>query len=72
MLSIEAGAGRLHQVPGTVPSPQDFVAGDRFAPRSSHPELGVDQKPILRPVEGADHLYATTPDREALLNGGTR
>lgn len=72
VLSIEAGAGRLHQVPGTVPSPQDFVAGDRFAPRSSHPELGVDQKPILRPVEGADHLYATTPDREALLNGGTR
>lgn len=72
VLSIEAGAGRLHQVPGTVPSPQDFVAGDRFAPRSSHPELGVDQKPVLRPVEGADHLYATTPDREALLNGGTR
>ncbi|MDN6303301.1 MAG: dipeptide/oligopeptide/nickel ABC transporter permease/ATP-binding protein, partial [Brachybacterium sp.] len=37
VLSIEAGADRLHQVPGTVPSPRDFSRGDRFAPRSSDP-----------------------------------
>ena len=37
--SIEAGAPRLHQVPGTVPSPIDFPKGDRFAPRSSHPDV---------------------------------
>ena len=40
--SIEAGAPRLHQVPGTVPSPSDFPKGDRFAPRSSHPDQGLD------------------------------
>ena len=32
VLSIEAGAARLHQVQGTVPSPRDFAPGDRFAP----------------------------------------
>ena len=40
VLSIEAGQGRLHQVPGVVPSPSEFVAEDRFSPRSSHPEIG--------------------------------
>ncbi len=42
VLSIEEGAQdgtRLHQVPGSVPSPEDFPTGDRFAPRSSHPDL---------------------------------
>ena len=48
VLSIEAGSGRLHQVPGTVPSPKDFPAGDRFAPRSSHwiPNLYLSAFPI--------------------------
>ncbi len=46
VLSIEAGGDRLHQVPGSVPSPKDFPAGDRFTPRSSHP----DKPPQLRPV----------------------
>ncbi|MBZ2199166.1 dipeptide/oligopeptide/nickel ABC transporter permease/ATP-binding protein [Occultella gossypii] len=72
VLSIEAGADRLHQVQGTVPSPGDFVAGDRFAPRSSHPELGLTQKPVLRTVPGTDHVFATTPDAEALLDGAVR
>ncbi len=44
VLSIEEGKGRLHQVPGVVPSPREFVAGDRFAPRSSHPDVGLDEK----------------------------
>ena len=47
VLSIEAGSGRLHQVPGSVPSPKDFPKGDRFAPRSSHPDLHSDVRPIL-------------------------
>ncbi|MFR8830799.1 MAG: dipeptide/oligopeptide/nickel ABC transporter permease/ATP-binding protein, partial [Eggerthella lenta] len=38
VLSIEAGGARLHQVPGSVPSPKDFPEGDRFTPRSSHPD----------------------------------
>ncbi len=60
VLSIEEGHGRLHQVPGVVPSPREFVAGDRFAPRSSHPNVGLDEKPTLRKIDGVDHVYART------------
>src|SRR5699024_10141477 len=60
VLSIEAGAGRLHQVRGTVPSPSEFVAGDRFAPRSSMPTVGLDEKPVLRRVGEGEHYVATT------------
>lgn len=61
VLSIEAGAGRLHQVPGTVPSPKDFPAGDRFAPRSSRPDYGLNARPVLSRVGSADHYYAVHP-----------
>ena len=57
VLSIEGGAGRLHQVPGVVPSPRDFPEGDRFAPRSSHPEAWTGERPQLVDV-GNDHRYA--------------
>ncbi len=68
VLSIEEGTGRLHQVPGTVPSPREFVAGDRFAPRSSHPTLGLDTKPELLPAGGSpDHRWASTPELRAAL-----
>lgn len=60
--SIEAGAGRLHQVPGTVPSPADFPKGDRFAPRSSHPTVGLNTPPIFKQVPGTYHFYAALPD----------
>lgn len=71
VLSIEAHDGsRLHQVPGSVPSPADFPAGDRFAPRSSHPMVGLDVHPILKPVPGVpDHLVAEIPDEELAKNG---
>ncbi|WP_040283533.1 dipeptide/oligopeptide/nickel ABC transporter permease/ATP-binding protein [Tessaracoccus massiliensis] len=72
VLSIEQGGGRLHQVPGVVPSPREFVDGDRFAPRSSYPTVGLDQKPTLRPVPGKDHLYARTDELEELLKEGSR
>ncbi|MFP7696229.1 dipeptide/oligopeptide/nickel ABC transporter permease/ATP-binding protein [Trueperella sp. LYQ143] len=62
VLSIEAGAGRLHQVPGTVPSPKDFPAGDRFAPRSSHPDVGLDTPPIRMGIADKEHYYAAVPD----------
>ena len=62
VLSIESGTGRLHQVPGTVPSPRDFPSGDRFAPRSSHPDYGLDIRPELFEV-GPGHVYAKLPDR---------
>ena len=70
VLSIESGSQRLHQVRGTVPSPGEFVRGDRFAPRSSHPGIGLNTRPVLKPVAGAnDHYYAITPELEAVLAG---
>ena len=60
VLSIEAGAKRLHQVQGTVPSPREFVKGDRFAPRSSQPEVGLDVKPKLWDIPGTTHKVAST------------
>lgn len=62
VLSIESGSDRLHQVPGTVPSPRDFPAGDRFAPRSSNPARGAGVTPVRRRIEGTDHYYAAHPD----------
>ena len=66
VLSIESGSGRLHQVPGTVPSPRDFPKGDRFAPRSSHPDYGLDIRPVLTEV-GPEHVYAALPPREEVF-----
>ncbi|AKK11028.1 dipeptide/oligopeptide/nickel ABC transporter permease/ATP-binding protein [Corynebacterium uterequi] len=66
VLSIEAGTAdnteRLHQVPGTVPSPKDFPPGDRFAPRSSHPSVGLQTKPVMRTVPNTWHVWADLPD----------
>ena len=64
VLSIEAGTGRLHQVPGSVPSPKDFPEGDRFTPRSSHPDKVSPIRPMLKRVKGTDHYYAELPDSE--------
>jgi peptide/nickel transport system permease protein len=64
VISIEGGAGRLHQVPGTVPSPSDFAKGDRFAPRSSHPDVGLDVRPQLKVIPGSHHYYAELPDAD--------
>lgn len=58
VLSMEQRGIRLHQVPGTVPSPSDFATGDRFAPRSSHPEL-ADVRPALQQVPGTSHRWAS-------------
>ena len=63
--SIEAGAPRLHQVPGTVPSPSDFPKGDRFAPRSSHPDQGLDARPVMKRIPGTWHFYAAPPEPES-------
>lgn len=67
VLSIESGSGRLHQVPGTVPSPKDFPAGDRFAPRSSHPDYGTDI-PLKFQLVGPEHYYAALPDKPGVYN----
>ncbi len=62
VLSIESGSDRLHQVPGTVPSPRDFPAGDRFAPRSSNPARNAGVTPVRRQIAGTEHFYAAHPD----------
>ena len=64
VLSIEAGGTRLHQVPGSVPSPKDFPEGDRFTPRSSHPDKVSQLRPVLKRVFDSDHYYAELPDSE--------
>ncbi len=64
VLSIEAGSDRLHQIPGSVPSPADFPEGDRFTPRSSHPDAVSKVRPVLKRVPGTDHYYAELPDEE--------
>ena len=64
VLSIEAGGARLHQIPGSVPSPADFPEGDRFTPRSSHPDKVSPIRPVLKRVPGTDHYYAELPDSE--------
>ena len=73
VLSIEAHDGkRLHQVPGSVPSPADFPKGDRFAPRSSHPTVGLDVKPVMKLVKGTtNHYIAELPDDVLAANGIT-
>lgn len=73
VLSIEAHDGkRLHQVPGSVPSPADFPKGDRFAPRSSHPTVGLDVKPVRKLVSGTkDHYIYELPDDYLAANGIT-
>lgn len=71
VLSIESGSGRLHQVPGTVPSPQDFTVGDRFAPRSSHPEYGADIALEFELV-GPEHVYAALPNKEGVYQRAPR
>ena len=64
VLSIEAGGDRLHQVPGSVPSPKDFPEGDRFTPRSSHPDKVSQLRPVLKQVPNTDHYFAELPDSE--------
>lgn len=62
VLSIEAGASRLHQIKGVVPSPREFPKGDRFAPRSSDPARNAGVVPVMRQVPGTSHFYAAHPE----------
>ncbi|MBO9589166.1 dipeptide/oligopeptide/nickel ABC transporter permease/ATP-binding protein [Devosia sp.] len=66
VLSIEAGASRLHQIKGAVPSPREFPKGDRFAPRSADPSRNAGVVPVMRQVAGTSHFYAAHPEDEAV------
>lgn len=70
VLSIEAGSDRLHQVSGVVPSPRDFPAGDRFAPRSSDPARFAGVTPERRRIDGTEHYYSAHPDDAPVAANG--
>ncbi len=72
VLSIEAGAARLHQVQGTVPSPRDFAPGDRFAPRSLDPSADPTTRTRLVATGADDHLVSTTGELPGPLEGASR
>jgi peptide/nickel transport system permease protein len=59
VLSIEAGAERLHQIQGTVPSPKDFAPGDRFAERSLRPDADPNQILDFVRVGEGNHYWAS-------------
>ena len=69
VLSIESDAVRLHQIPGTVPSPREFANGDRFAGRSQRPDADPSQKlsfvPLLREGATGDHFWASHKREDA-------
>ena len=50
--------------PARCPRPADFPEGDRFTPRSSHPDAVSKVRPVLKRVPGTDHYYAELPDEE--------
>jgi len=64
VLSIESGAERLHQIPGTVPSPGDFAPGDRFAVRSLDPASDPSKPLQLQQVGEGDHVVAREVDTD--------
>ncbi|WP_113716755.1 dipeptide/oligopeptide/nickel ABC transporter permease/ATP-binding protein [Arthrobacter dokdonensis] len=72
VLSIESDAVRLHQIPGTVPSPREFATGDRFAGRSQRPDADPEQQlafvPVIRGGVATDHYWASH-EREPELAG---
>ncbi|WP_104087215.1 dipeptide/oligopeptide/nickel ABC transporter permease/ATP-binding protein [Arthrobacter sp. GMC3] len=74
VLSIESDAVRLHQIPGTVPSPREFATGDRFAGRSQRPDSDPSQKlafvPLTRDGVTTDHFWASHKAEDALAVSG--
>lgn len=58
VLSLEAGAERLHQIPGVVPAAQDFGAGCRFAGRCSAVTPECLTAPPSLTNDGPGHDYA--------------
>ncbi|WP_243741116.1 dipeptide/oligopeptide/nickel ABC transporter permease/ATP-binding protein [Streptomyces sp. 8K308] len=56
VLSLEATAERMTQIPGVVPSPADFPPGCRFADRCPFADAECAAVPPERPAEGPGHL----------------
>ncbi|GAA2173083.1 dipeptide/oligopeptide/nickel ABC transporter permease/ATP-binding protein [Arthrobacter parietis] len=69
VLSIEADAERLHQIQGTVPSPREFAAGDRFAERSLRPDADPNQVLKFTRVGNGEHYWASHLTSDAPQGG---
>ncbi|MER2137467.1 MAG: oligopeptide/dipeptide ABC transporter ATP-binding protein, partial [Arthrobacter sp.] len=69
VLSIEAGAERLHQIQGTVPSPRDFASGDRFAERSLRPDADPNQVLEFVQVGDGTHYWASHETADLVETG---
>ena len=72
VVSLEAGADRLHQIRGIVPAPREFGTGCRFASRCAMADtLCRTTTPALTPRGTADdHAFACHhPARTAQLEG---
>ncbi|GAA3445435.1 dipeptide/oligopeptide/nickel ABC transporter permease/ATP-binding protein [Planomonospora venezuelensis] len=70
VLSLEAGAERLHQVPGVVPAPQDFGPGCRFAGRCAA-ATGICR--TTRPeLDGDPHVHAHACFHPGTVRAGER
>ena len=74
VVSLEAGAERLHQISGVVPPPQRFGAGCRFASRcSAATELCRSTPPPAAPgADADDHSFACHHPAAAVLEGSVR
>ncbi|MFD7621723.1 dipeptide/oligopeptide/nickel ABC transporter permease/ATP-binding protein [Streptomyces sp. NPDC059802] len=75
VVSLEAGADRLHQIRGIVPAPQGFGTGCRFASRcEAATDLCRTTAPELTPRDAAnDHGFACHhPAKAAQLEGSAR
>ncbi|WP_157248138.1 dipeptide/oligopeptide/nickel ABC transporter permease/ATP-binding protein [Nonomuraea typhae] len=68
VLSLEAGAERLTQIPGVVPSPAGFPAGCRFADRC--PMAGPECRETRPTLEGDVHVHAVACHHPALAQAG--
>ncbi|MET9350121.1 dipeptide/oligopeptide/nickel ABC transporter permease/ATP-binding protein [Streptomyces termitum] len=59
VVSLEAGAERLHQIHGVVPAPKEFGSGCRFASRcEAAAEACRTTPPALTAPEGRTHAFA--------------
>ncbi|WP_326805279.1 dipeptide/oligopeptide/nickel ABC transporter permease/ATP-binding protein [Streptomyces sp. NBC_01788] len=72
VVSLEAGAERLHQIPGIVPAPRRFGDGCRFASRCA---AATDVCRTTPPVPGGGPDHSTAchhPVSAAMLQGSNR
>lgn len=71
VLSIEDGADRLHQIPGSVPSPRDFTTGDRFADRAADREADAVTRPVMVDADDGHQFASNKPEFLSPTRGAT-